>query len=60
MRQLMQDNFDRALVELHQHAYFLDSLSYERLPGKIKWDMRSMFEILITVDLAIEDQKLDL
>lgn len=56
----MQDNFDRALVELHQHAYFLDSLSYKNLPGEIKWDIRAKFEILITVDLAIEDQRLDL
>ena len=56
----MQDNFNDALVELHQHTYFLNSLSYERLPGEIKWDMRAMFEILITVDLAIEDQRLEL
>lgn len=56
----MQDNFNEALVELHQHAYFLDSLSYKNLPGEIKWDIRAMFEILITVDLAIEDQRLDL
>ena len=60
MRQLIQDNFNEALVELHQHTYFLDSLSYKNLPGEIKWDMRAMFEILITVDLAIEDQKLEL
>lgn len=60
MKQLVQNDFDRALIELHGHTYFLDSLSYERLPGEIKWDIRAMFEILITVDLAIEDQKLDL
>ena len=60
MKQLIQDNFDRALVELHRHTDFLDGLSYKNLPGEIKWDMRAKFEILITVDLAIEDQRLDL
>ena len=60
MKQLMQDNFDKVVTKLHRHTDFLDTLSYERLPGEIKWDMRAKFEILITVDLAIEDQRLDL
>ena len=60
MKQLMQDNFDKVVTKLHRHTDFLDILSYKNLPGEIKWDIRAMFEILITVDLAIEDQNLEL
>ena len=60
MKQLMQDNFDKVVTKLHRHTDFLDMLSYKNLPGEIKWDMRAKFEILITVDLAIEDRRLDL
>lgn len=56
----MQDNIEKVVTKLHRHTDFLDGLSYKNLPGEIKWDMRAKFEILITVDLAIEDQKLDL
>jgi hypothetical protein len=60
MKQLVQDNFDKVVTKLHRHTNFLDGLSYKNLPGEIKWDIRAMFEVLITVDLAIEDQNLEL